>query len=874
MAIVDRRITSFELRQSTESKLKSSKLVESKSILKRGRKKYEKRYFLNIEYLNISCQSSVAVNSSKDSNSKKRKADKYLETTGVKTRKGCKGKNESFKYFENSNGIDQFEGNTGMIKSPIVTSQGYHLYTHLIIESKEERDVFTVGDHVMVCLSDGGERPAQITAFLYDPEENLQGVELRWFYSEHDLLDLGKIIDRSKLPDNLFTFEEEFLESDKCEVLETSVIKRMIRIWNSKKDYLKWTKDCLEIYSGPQKCDPKTITGKEESFVICNYHDERLMEYIKEFNDDLPSFSVEVSDNYLALYLVLTDTGTIVPISERRNLSYLLSRCSNYYGYYTNYLALKLSMSFGPLRSHVNENNLVLKNSSGNQIEEYPLNQASADLHWSKRPKKVLPCREKEHEEITHVLKTSILNEGGGVLFIAGLPGTGKTATVLNTLDMLEIEMNLSNKNESKISVCYINALHLSSPDHFYRTFLQKLNGANTWAPSKEACYSSLDKYLKAKGSPVTILVIDEIDWLQKNASSNSNLEGSNNSLLYTLFDWPFQKNTKLIIIAIANTMDLPEKLIPRCTSRCGYARINFTPFSVEDMITILNDRVKYFSVNLCEKAMETSNKVEEVRRTSPRIRNKSKNIVSENDFESIFCSKAIEFCARRIAQQSSDVRRALQVLHRAWEICKQEFEQKISSKGDRNSKNNRKFQVQIPHVQAACKEVLLNNVSINLIETLPLVYKVFLASLILELELKHRMKLKEKEDENEDFYEDDGFLNLDNDRVYENSVSLFKIEKRMFTILSLSGYVYMEYLDTSFIKIIIQKLVSSRIIQTFKGALISSSSSSEFEQENEIYYETLNIFGSDVWVSLLIDALVLKNYLVKNIPFKIQGFE
>ncbi|KAH8583250.1 ORC CDC6 like AAA+ ATpase [Cryptosporidium sp. chipmunk genotype I] len=873
MAIVDRRISSFELRQSTGSKLQSSKLVESKSILKRGKKKYEKRYFFNIEYLTISNNDLVEDNySSKNSGRKKRKVEENIEVSRMKTKGGSKRRSNELSSFGISNQLGQFEGNIGMLKSPIVTSQGYHLYTHLIIESKEEKDIFTVGDHVMVCLSDGGERPAQITAFLYDPEEDLQGVELRWFYSEHDLLDLGKIIDKSKLPDNLFTFEEEFLESDKCEVLEASVIKRMIRIWNIKRDYLKWTKDCLEIYSGPQKCDPKTLPKIEEGFASCKYHDERLIEYIKEFNDDLPSYSVEVSDNYLSLYLVLTDTGTIVPINERRNVSYLLSRCSSYYGYYTNHMALKLSMGSSLHRTRLSEDSLdEIQGTSESLIEKNTLNQGSPDLHWSKRPKKVLPCREKEHEEITHILKTSILNEGGGVLFIAGLPGTGKTATVLNTLDMLETEMNLSNKNQSKISVCYINALHLSSPDHFYRTFLQKLNGANTWAPNKEACYTSLDKYLKAKGSPVTILVVDEIDWLQKNGTSHSTTEGSNNSLLYTLIDWPFQKNTKLIIIAIANTMDLPERLIPRCTSRCGYARINFTPFSVEDMITILNDRVKYFSGGLFDITIRTSTKENTARRTSPRIRNKNLEN-SQKDFDSVFCGKAIEFCARRIAQQSSDVRRALQVLHRAWEICKQEFEQKTSSKVDRSTKFNKKFQVQIPHVQAACREVLLNNVSINLVETLPLLYKIFLASLILELEFKYRMELEEKENRTEGFHQEDELSYFDN-AAYENSVSLLKIEKRMRTILSIAGYSYMEHLDTAFIKIIIRKLVSSRIVQTFKGVLISPNCS-KFEQNKQIYYETLNIFGSDIWISLLIDALALKNFLMKNIPFKIKGFE
>lgn len=858
MAIVDRKITSFELRQSTGSRLQSSKLVESTSIVKKGERRHERRYMLNTDYLNALNRNALSEDASAASRSKRRVQ---------KPAKADRGKGAGLE-----TEWDRFECKHGMMsRSPIVTSQGYHLYMHLVIEDREERDVFTVGDHVMVCLSDGGERPAQVTAFLYDPEDDLQGVELRWYYSEHDLLDLGKIIDKSKLPEALFTFEEEFLESDKCEVLEASVIKRMIRIWNVKRDYLRWARDSLGIYSGPRECGPGKTSGEDADLPGRRYHDERLADYIKDFNEDLPSYSVEVSDNFLAMYLVLTDTGTIVPISERRNVSHLLSRCSSYYGYYVNHLALRLSVASGLPASGAGE--------TGREV------QNALDLHWSKRPRKILPRREKEHEEIMQVLKTSILNEGGGVLFVAGLPGTGKTATVLNALEMLETEMNLSNKNESKISVCYINALHLSSPDHFYRTFLQKLNGANTWAPNKEACYSSLDRYLKTRASPVTILVIDEIDWLQKNGGAYVSLEAgggsggssssSNSSLLYTLIDWPFQRNSRLIIVAIANTMDLPERLIPRCTSRCGYARVNFTPFSVEDMISILNDRVRYFSADDSEISARSG----EGRRTSPRTRGRSRG----GDSESVFCSKAVEFCARRIAQQSSDVRRALQVLHRAWEISKQDLEARPAAK------RGRKLQVQIAHVQAACREVLLNNVSLSLVGTLPLVYKVFLASVILELEFRHKHRTETERravsasDEAESCrsHDEDGRSSSCTDgSAYENSVSLLKVEKRMLTVLSLAGlHQYAESMDSGYTKTMVRRLVSSRVIQTFKGGAPTaptspSSTRLERDEEEASYHETLNLFGSDIWISLLVDALALRGFLVKNLPVKIKGLE
>jgi origin recognition complex subunit 1 len=40
-------------------------------------------------------------------------------------------------------------------------------------------------------------------------------------------------------------------------------------------------------------------------------------------------------------------------------------------------------------------------------------------------------------------------------------------------------------------------------------------------------------------------------------------------TVLYNLFDWPTRRHAQLIVIAIANTMDLPERImINRVASR------------------------------------------------------------------------------------------------------------------------------------------------------------------------------------------------------------------------------------------------------------------------------------------------------------------
>jgi origin recognition complex subunit 1 len=38
--------------------------------------------------------------------------------------------------------------------------------------------------------------------------------------------------------------------------------------------------------------------------------------------------------------------------------------------------------------------------------------------------------------------------------------------------------------------------------------------------------------------------------------------------VLYNLMEWPLRKGSKLAVIGIANTMDLPERFLPRIARR------------------------------------------------------------------------------------------------------------------------------------------------------------------------------------------------------------------------------------------------------------------------------------------------------------------
>lgn len=142
--------------------------------------------------------------------------------------------------------------------------------------------------------------------------------------------------------------------------------------------------------------------------------------------------------------------------------------------------------------------------------------------------------------------------------------------------------------------------------------------------------------YLKDPSNPHLILVIDEIDCLLTKKQV----------LMYNIFNWTTYANSKLIIISISNTLDLPEKLMPKIASRMGNTRLIFKPYQLEELNKILAVKV-----------------------------------VSSGNFS----DDALRLCCMKVASINGDLRRVLQICRRAKEI----FEAEKDGDYDNNNSNN-----------------------------------------------------------------------------------------------------------------------------------------------------------------------------------------
>ncbi|XP_056605965.1 origin recognition complex subunit 1 isoform X2 [Triplophysa dalaica] len=249
----------------------------------------------------------------------------------------------------------------------------------------------------------------------------------------------------------------------------------------------------------------------------------------------------------------------------------------------------------------------------GNVLEE-----ARARLHVSSVPES-LPCREQEFQDIYNFVESKVIDGTGGCMYISGVPGTGKTATVHEVIRSLH---QASEQDEiPQFRFIEINGMKMTDPHQAYVQILQKLTDQKA-TPDHAAALLEKRFSAPAPKKETTVLLVDELDllWTRKQ------------NVMYNLFDWPTRRNARLVVLTIANTMDLPERImINRVASRLGLTRMSFQPYTFKQLQQIITSRLNRV------KAFEED---------------------------------ALQLVSRKVAALSGDARRCLDICRRATEIC------------------------------------------------------------------------------------------------------------------------------------------------------------------------------------------------------------
>ncbi len=128
-----------------------------------------------------------------------------------------------------------------------------------------------------------------------------------------------------------------------------------------------------------------------------------------------------------------------------------------------------------------------------------------------------------------------------------------------------------------------------------------------------------------------TVFLVDELDMLCKKKQT----------VLYNIFEWPSRPSSRLIIMAVANTMDLPERdMDMRVISRLGLNRLHFEPYTQQQLQIIVSSRLEGLAV---------------------------------------FPPQEIQLVSRKVAGLSGDARRALDICRMVAEKCEREGRNRVT---------------------------------------------------------------------------------------------------------------------------------------------------------------------------------------------------
>jgi len=332
------------------------------------------------------------------------------------------------------------------------------------------------------------------------------------------------------------------------------------------------------------------------------------------------------------------------------------------------------------------------------QADVSQFQSARAALHTG-APSYLL-CREKQVDTMSQWLDKHLVAGKPGSMYVSGAPGTGKTATLTHLLKTKTVEYKS----------IFINCMVLKSSIAIYREVAKQLVPGKNPKTEKDAL-KTIEEAICDEEASMSLLVLDEVD----------QLDSKNQSVLYTVFEWPALQHSKLALVGIANSLDLTDRVLPRLQVSPTYkpTLLHYPPYTKQQIIDILASRLKE---------------------------------AGESGAYPVITPRAIAFLAGKISSLSGDIRKALDVCRRALEMAetvarKQTLLKPMTPRGlasptqsPRKGYKNPKLltqigQVDLPQIMKVVNQVYGSQVSASLGtqgEGLPVKQKILIASLLL----------------------------------------------------------------------------------------------------------------------------------------------
>jgi len=241
--------------------------------------------------------------------------------------------------------------------------------------------------------------------------------------------------------------------------------------------------------------------------------------------------------------------------------------------------------------------------------------------------------REMEREKVTTFIENCLESKKGSCLYISGPPGTGKSAMVNEVCQ----DMDLSN-----VKVSHVNCVSMRSARDVYSKLVQD------FCDDSEVFKKSEAERLKAmfvpsqKTDTLFLVSLDEMDHLLMGDSG----------VLQSLFEWSLHSKSALMLIGIANALDLTDRSLPQLKAKnLKPTLLPFLPYNAASIGNVITSRLR----SLLPVGAD-----------------------SDPKFVPFLQPAAIQLCAKKVASQTGDLRKAFELIKRAIDAIEQETQQKL----------------------------------------------------------------------------------------------------------------------------------------------------------------------------------------------------